>query len=318
MYKGKSISFVVPAYNEEKLVGPTIESVPDYIDKIYVVDDCSPDNQNAVVEKYQLKDERVVLLKHTENQGPGGAVITGYLQSSKDNIDIAVVGGGDNQFPLNEIPNLLEPILAGECDCAKGNRFLMSCFDDTWGKMPKIRFYANWIITALTKIASGYYKTMDVVDGFTAITKQSIDTIDWNNAWKQYGYPMSFLIVLNAYGKRIKEIPRTAVYTPGERQSQIKGVNYALKVSPMLLRSFLWRLRFKYLYRDFHPLVFFYFLSFVLLPTGLALGFYLFFDKLFLTGAAVSGPRSILSALFISTGFMSLLFAMLFDMEESK
>ena len=79
---------------------------------------------------------------------------------------------------------------------------------------------------------------------------------------------MDFLIRLNAYGFRVLEVPRTAIYLPGERQSQIKSVRYAMQVSPMLLRNFLWRLRFKYMYRDFHPLVFFYYLSFVLLPLG--------------------------------------------------
>ena len=109
---------------------------------------------------------------------------------------------------------------------------------------------------------------MDVVDGYTAISKKAIDTIDWTRAWKDYGYPMDFLIRLNAYGFKLLDIPRTAIYLPGERQSQIKGIGYALRVSPMLLKGFLWRLKFKYIYTDFHPLVFFYYLSFILLPVA--------------------------------------------------
>ena len=99
MYRNKKISLVIPAYNEEKLIKPTLENVPLIIDKIYVVDDCSPDNQNFVIEKCAEKDARIELIKHELNQGPGGAIITGYLQSSKDNYDIAVVVGGDYQMP---------------------------------------------------------------------------------------------------------------------------------------------------------------------------------------------------------------------------
>jgi hypothetical protein len=114
------------------------------------------------------------------------------------------------------------------------------------------------------------------------------------------------------------DVPRTAIYLPGERQSQIKGVSYAMKVAPMLLRSFLWRLKFKYLYSDFHPLIFFYYLSFALLPLGVASSLYLILDKVFLGGYAVTGPKAVLVALILIGGFQSLLFAMLFDMEEGK
>lgn len=318
MYRNKKISLVIPAYNEEKLIKSTLQNIPKLIDKIYVVDDASPDHQNKVIMECNKKDKRIQLLKHKTNQGPGGAIITGYLQSSKDNNDITVVIGGDFQMPINEVKNFLDPIINKEADYTKGNRFLLSQVDDTLLKMPKIRLFANWLITALTKIASGYYKIMDVVDGYTAISKQAIDTINWGKAWRGYGYPMDFLIRLNAYRFKVKDIPRTAVYLPGERQSQIKGLRYAIKVSPMLLKNFIWRLKFRYLYIDFHPLVFFYFFSFLLFPLGMGIGIYLIIDKLFLGGDAVSGPMAILDSLLIITGLMFLFFAMLFDMEEGK
>ena len=318
MYKNKSISLVIPAYNEAKLIKATLESVPEVIDGIYVVDDCSPDNQNEVIMKCAENDSRIILLKHEINKGPGGAIITGYLESAKAGYDITVVVGGDHQMPLSEVENFLDPILDGSADYTKGNRFLLAKLEDTIEKMSKIRLIGNWIITAFTKIASGYYKTMDVVDGYTAITKKAIDTINWSKAWPKYGYPMDFLIRLNAYGFKIIDVPRTAIYLPGERQSQIKGFDYALKVSPMLFRRFIWRLNFKYFYRDFHPLVFFYYLSFLLIPLGLIFGLYLIVNKLFFGGFAVTGPRSILVALMLISGLQFLLFAMLFDMEEGK
>jgi hypothetical protein len=127
---------------------------------------------------------------------------------------------------------------------------------------------------------------------------------------------MDFLIRLNAYGLRVKDVPRRAIYLPGERQSQIKGLRYALRVSPMLLHGFFWRLWNKYVLWDFHPLVFFYYASMLLLPVGFLYGLYLVWQQW--VGIGVSGPRAILCALLIITGLQFLLFAMLFDMEEGK
>jgi glycosyltransferase involved in cell wall biosynthesis len=318
MYRDKKISLVIPAYNEEKLIRPTLENVPPVIDRVYVVDDCSPDKQNDVILACAKADPRITLLRHEVNQGPGGAIITGYRQSAQDGYDITVVVGGDHQMDLSEVHSFLDPIIDGRANYVKGNRFILKTLEDTLTKMPKIRLVGNWIISALTKIASGYYKTMDVVEGYTAISRLAIETINWDKAWKRYGYPMDFLIRMNAYGFKILDIPRTAIYLPGERQSQIKGMHYALSVSPMLLRGFFWRLKFKYLYHDFHPLVLFYALSFFCIPLGLLLSFWLVMDWLFWHGAAVTAPRAILTSLFLISGFQFLLFAMLFDMEEGK
>ena len=314
MYRGKKISLVIPAFNESKLIKPTLEHVPECIDKIYVVDDASTDDMSAVVRECGRADKRIELLQHSSNQGPGQAIITGYVRSSSDGYDIAVVVGGDYQMPLNEVNNFLDPLIDVQADYTKGNRFLL--WKTTKERMPRVRILGNLIITALTKIASGYYKVMDVVDGYTAITKKAIDLIDWNQAWKRYGYPMDFLIRLNAYGFKVKDIPRTAIYLKGERQSQIKGLGYALKVSPMLIRGFFWRMFYKYLYLDFHPLVFFFFCGMVLLPFGILFGFYLVYQEV--TDIGVSGPRAILCALSIITGLQFLLFGMWFDMEATE
>lgn len=318
MYRNHQIALVIPAYREQKLIAQTLKNVPSLIDKVYVVDDCSPDDQNRVVLELAKADPRIILIEHETNQGPGGAIITGYKRASEEGNDVVAVIGGDFQMDLNEVSHFLDPIIDGEADYTKGNRFVLEKFEETVKRMPKLRFFANWVITAVTKIASGYFHVMDVVDGYTAISKETIDTVDWDKAWKRYGYPMDFLIRLNAYGFAVLDVPRTSIYLPGERQSQIKGLNYFLRVSPMLLRAFLWRLRFKYMYLDFHPLVLFYYLAFLLLPAGMLLGGYLFIDKLFLGGAQVTAPKAILVALVLLSGFQFLLFAMMFDREQGQ
>ena len=136
MYKGKRVALVIPAYNEARLIKPTLEAVPQLVDTVYVVDDCSPDDQNSVIAGCAEKDPRIRLLKHEVNQGPGGSIITGYLQSSRDDHDLTVVVGGDNQMPLEEIENLLDPLLEGNADYTKGNRFLLSPWKTPWGRCP--------------------------------------------------------------------------------------------------------------------------------------------------------------------------------------
>jgi hypothetical protein len=214
---------------------------------------------------------------------------------------------------LSEVADFLDPIIDGEVDYTKGNRFMsgMGAFD----RMPKTRLFGNMLISAMTKIASGYYKVVDVVDGYTAISRRAIYSINWDKAWKGYGYPMDFLIQLNMKGFKIKDIPRTAIYLEGERQSQIKGVRYAIKVAPMLVRGFFWRIINKYMFRNFHPLIFFYLFGLILLPLGIIDGLYLVYKQMI--GRGVSGPQAVLDALMLIMGVQFLLFAMLFDMQES-
>ena len=314
MYKGKKIALVIPAHNEERLIGPTLERAPETIDRIYVVDDESQDQTADIVRKYAEIDPRVELIQHEKNKGVGAAIITGYLQASADHYDISVVVGGDNQMPLEVVEDFLEPIVRGEVDYTKGNRFLMPAVG--LEGMPWTRFIGNAILSIMTKMASGYYKIYDVVDGYTAITKRAIDLIDWGKAWKGYGYPMDFLVRLNAMGLKVKDVPRRAIYLEGERQSQIKGMDYAIKVAPMMVRDFFWRLFSKYLVRDFHPLFFFYLFGFIFLPLGVLYGGFLVYQQWI--GEGVTGPRSVVCALMIIMGIQFMLFAMLYDMQESE
>lgn len=317
MYRDKHVALVIPAYNEERLIGRTLSGVPPVIDSIVVVDDASTDNMSAVVRGCMARDPRVALLQHESNMGPGAAIITGYKRVLANGCDIAVVCGGDEQMPLEQVAHLLDPIIDGKADYSKGNRFMAGAASLATipGNMPLSRVIGNMLITMLTKVASGYYKIADVVDGFTAINRVALECVDWDRAWRGYGYPMDFLIRLNAHGLRVVDVPRRAIYAPGERQSQIKGLRYALRVSPMLARGFFRRLWTKYVLWDFHPLVFFFFLGMVLLPSGVLFGLYLVWRQL--SGLGVSGPQAIFSALLITTGSQFLLFAILFDMQES-
>jgi len=314
VYRERKIGLAIPAYNEERLIGPTLDSIPDLVDRVYVVDDGSRDRTREIVRSRASADPRIELIEHGSNRGVGQGIITGYQRGSQEECDIVVVTGGDHQMPMEQIPGLLDPLVDGKADYSKGNRFLMP--DVGLEDMPWTRFVGNAMISISTKIASGYYKIFDVVDGFTAITRHAIDLVDWASAWKGYGYPMDFLVRLNAYGLKVVDVPRRAIYLEGERQSQIKGVRYALRVTPMLIRGFFWRLLTRYLVRDFHPLFFFYMFGLLFLPLGVVFGVYLVYQQWM--GVGVSGPRAVVCSLLIIMGLQFLLFAMLYDMEESE
>lgn len=310
MYKGLRVSLVIPAYNEERLIGATLASVPQLIDKIFVIDDGSTDKTAEIVKNFG--DKRIELLQHGENKGVGAAIITGYKKSAAEKFDVAVVVGGDNQMDLGEVANFLEPFVKDEADYVKGNRYMLASLKD----MPAKRKFGNSMLSLMTKIASGYWKIFDTQEGYTAISRKAIELVDWDSAWKGYGYPSDFLIRLNIFNLRVKDVPRKAIYLPNERQSQISVPKYIFRVTPLLFKGFLWRLKEKYILRDFHPLVFFYIFGLILLPLGLLLGLYLIWNKL--TVDMVTGPTMVLFALLVISGMQLILFAMLFDMEYSE
>jgi len=313
MYKGKKVALVIPAYNEQRLIKPTLENVPKTVDKVFVVNDCSTDNMVGVVKGVMKKDKRVVLLNHSKNLGVGQAIITGYKRVVEDKYDIAVVIGGDHQMDLVDLPNFLEPLVKGEADYTKGNRFLYA--KGVPNVMPAKRVFGNSVLTLIAKWASGYWKIFDTQDGYTAITREAIERVDWSKAWKGYGYVGDWLVLFNVYNLRVKDVPRRAIYLKGERQSQIKVGRYILRVFPRMVKQFFWRLNIKYFIQNFHLLFILYYLGLFLLSLGIVFGVKIAIDGF--TGH-VSGNQSVLDALTLITGLQFLLFAIFFDMEENK
>jgi|TARA_B100001964_G_C14259160_1_gene614329 glycosyltransferase involved in cell wall biosynthesis len=310
MYKENKIFLIIPAYNEEKLIVDTLSGVPDFVDKIVLIDDGSTDKTAEIVGKIQ--NNKINLVQHTDNKGIGAAIITGYKIAISEEADIAVVVGGDNQMDLKEMANFLEPIIKGDADYTKGNRFLTPSLKE----MPSHRLIGNSMLSLLSKLSTGYWKIFDSNDGYTAISKKALKSVDWDQAWRGYGYNADFLARLNIFNIKVKDIPRRAIYIRGERQSQIRVGRYIWKVAPHLTRLFFWRLKEKYILRDFHPLVLFYLFGIIILPLGVGIGLFLLWSKII--GGAIAGSTAVLAALLIITGLQFLLFALFFDMEANK
>jgi glycosyltransferase involved in cell wall biosynthesis len=254
---------------------------------------------------------RVVPIRHHENLGAGGAIKTGYLAALEERVDIVATVDGDGQMDLSQLPNLLDPLVEDEADYAKGNRLLYQRFR---ANMPQFRFLGNSILTLLTKIASGYWKTMDPQNGYTAISNYALENVGIEELYEYYGYCNDILVKLNAKGMRVADVAIPAVY--GDEESSISYTTYIWNVSGMLLRGFLWRLKVKYLILDFHPLALFYLFGAVTAVLGLGGGLWSIFGYLVLDNGLF--VRASLSSMMFIMGSMFLMFAMLFDMQVNE
>ena len=261
MYRDLTVAVVVPAYNESGYVGDVIDGLPDFVDRAYVVDDGSTDDTWSEITEHAARrnathdgryDDLVVPIQHGENRGVGGAIKTGYQRAREEGLDATAVLGGDDQMDPTELKKYLDPIVEGKADYTKGNRF---ADPDYWAKMPRFRLLGNVILSYLTKVASGYWDSMDSQNGYTAISLDALERTDIDGMYEFYGYCNDLLVRLNAADVEIADVARSSeyAYTDGWK-SHIDYREYVPRVSGMLLRSWLWRLRRKYLLTRFEPI----------------------------------------------------------------
>jgi glycosyltransferase involved in cell wall biosynthesis len=312
MYRNKTIAVVIPAYNDEKLMGKVLKTIPTFVDHIVVVDDDSRDRTGEIVKANQMEEPRIIYIQHAKNEGVGGAITTGYKWARDNGIDISVVMAGDAQMDPQDLPKLLDPVVEGELDYSKGNRLFTG---KAWRIIPKTRYLGNAVLSFLTKIASGYWHVADSQCGYGAVALDVLKTINLDSIYKRYGMPNDFLVRLNVYHFRVRDVSVNPIYGIGER-SGIKIYKVVFTILFLLLRLFLWRLKEKYIIRDFHPLVLFYLMGFVLTPVGVVFGFYLLILRLLV--GPVAATSALFAAFFTISGLQSLFFAMWFDMEYNK
>ena len=238
MYRGQTVGVVVLAYRVENQIKEVIENLPDFVDRIYVIDDGSPDGTSEIVK--MLDHGRLNLIQHETNLGPGGALSTGYRAALADGMEVVVKVDGDGQTPVEQIEDLIMPVVDGQVDYAKGDR--LSIPEHRQG-MPRFRIFGNLMLTWLTRIASGYWQLNDSQNGFTAISKRALETIDLN-LYSYYGYLNDLLVQLNVRHLKILDVPMAAVY--GEEKSSIRLSPYVPKVSLLLLRKLCCRIWKRY------------------------------------------------------------------------
>lgn len=241
MYKGQRIAVVVPAYNEEELIVPTIETIPDYVDHIIVVNDASIDNTCSIIKELEKGDPRIYLIDHMVNQGVGGAILSGFKKSMEYNADITSVMAGDNQMDPNYLSSLIEPIIEKKADFTKGNRLVIGY----WKGMSLLRLFGNVLLNYLTKIASGYWRINDPQNGYVAISKKALHALPLDKLSKGYTFENDMLIKSNIQNITILNVKIPAKY--GKEKSKIILTHFVFKTSSFLLVSFIDRIYLKYI-----------------------------------------------------------------------
>jgi glycosyltransferase involved in cell wall biosynthesis len=310
MLEGKRVAVVVPAYDEEALVGETVRGIPEFVDAVYVVDDASRDATGDRAR--EIGDPRVEVVRHEQNQGVGAAILTGYRRSLEDGVDVACVMAADNQMDPAELGGLVEPVARGEVDYAKANRLVSG---EAWKIIPRTRYLGNAVLSLLTKIASGYWHVADSQAGYTAISRAALERLDLDGIYPRYGFPNDMLVHLNLQNARVRDVPSRPIYHENG-QSGIRLRSVIPRISWLLFKAFWWRLGQKYVIRDFHPLVFFYVFGLLMSTVGVLLGAIEVILRI--AGNQIPAATIVLVAVLVIAGIQLTLFAMWFDMEANK
>jgi len=231
MFHQLRVAVVIPAYNEQRAIAQTIDTVPAFVDHVLVVDDASTDATAEVAGA--LCSARIELLRHSANRGVGSAIATGYRRALALAVDVAVVMAGDGQMDPDDLPALLAPIAAGSADYVKGNRFLHPAI---WTTMPAARIVGNVLLSAATRVTSGYHHVFDSQCGYTAIARAALERIALDELFPRYGYPNDLLSRLAVSNARVVDVPVRPIY--GEHWKSGIHLGTALHPIPwVLLRS---------------------------------------------------------------------------------
>lgn len=236
VYRELRIAVVIPAFNERGKIAATVATVPELVDDILVIDDASRDDTSHQAELAALRrtgPARVEVIRHPANRGVGGAITTGYRRAIALGADVAVVMAGDGQMDPADLPALLDPIAQGAADYAKGNRFLHPAI---WTAMPATRIFGNLVLSAATRVTSGYRHVFDSQCGYTAIHRRALAAIELDKLFPRYGYPNDLLSRLRVADMRVVDVPVRPVYGPAWRS----GIHLGTVLHPIpwvLLRS---------------------------------------------------------------------------------
>lgn len=300
------IAVVIPCYKVERHIREVISSIGFEVWRIYVIDDACPEGSGKHIEM-QCLDKRVQVLFHECNQGVGGAVMTGYRAAIADGADVIVKLDGDGQMDPSLILNFIEPILAGEADYTKGNRF----FDlEEIRAMPKIRLFGNAVLSFMTKLSSGYWDLFDPTNGYTAIHADVARHLPFAKISNRYFFETDMLFRLNILRAVVIDIPMDAQY--GDEVSNLKISKILGEFLFKHARNFIKRIFYNYYLRDMSLASIELPLGLVLLLAGAGYGGYSWFGSA-QSGANTPAGTVMLSALPILMGLQLILAFLGFD-----
>jgi len=304
------ITVVIPCYNVSKHIADVIRKLPQEVNWIITVNDCSKDDTEKVLLKLQEGNRKVVFINHETNQGVGGAMITGFRKAIELNSDITVKLDGDDQMDSTYLPALLKPIIDNKADYTKGNRFRDF---KALRQMPVLRRFGNLGLSFCIKAASGYWNIFDPNNGFIAISNEMLRTININKIHKRYFFESSMLIELYHCDAVIQEIPMQAKY--GDEVSHLSLTRTLLGFPPKLLKAFIRRIILKYFLFDFNIASLYLLFGVPLFFIGLIYGIVNFIEYGSSHTPAPTGTV-VIPTLLIIMGFQLLLSATSFDISN--
>ena len=202
------IAVVIPCYRVTDHILEVIAGIGPEVSEIYVVDDACPDGSGKFVQD-QSKDKRLSFIFHEENQGVGGAVISGYKAAYADGADVVVKIDGDGQMDPGLISAIAKPVLEGSADYSKGDRF--DSLENLFG-MPKVRIFGNAVLSLWAKFSTGYWSMTDPTNGFTAIHRRALGAMNLDKIRKSYFFESDILFRLNIANCVVADVPMAAVY----------------------------------------------------------------------------------------------------------
>lgn len=306
---GVHIAAIVPAYNVENELGGVLRAMPALFTTIVVVNDCSTDQTGAIADQYAQVDPRILVRHHEQNRGVGGALITGFRTAVDAGADVLVKIDGDGQMPIWLVPQLVEPLIRGEADYTKGNRFRDF---QAIRAMPLARRIGNVALSFLAKAATGYWRCFDPTNGFLAIRADVLSQLPLHKIDPTYYFEISMLSHLYLIGAVVREIPMPARYA-GERSSL--SIARVLRQFPMrLFWSLVRRLVLKNFVYDFNLESLNLACGVPLLLGGLLFGGY---KWIWYVQQGIAAPTGtvVLSALMIMLGVQLLISAANLDLE---
>ena len=230
MHNGWHVGVVIPAKDEELFIGAVLDTIPNFVDSVVVIDDGSSDDTSKVAKTYQDKSYNLTVIR-LEGKGVGGAIDAGHIEMLRNcpKPFVSVVMAGDGQMDPNDVTEVITPIIEQRCDYVKGNRFIHV---DGVGNMPKVRRFASQILAFLTTLAAGI-AVSDPQCGYTATSHKVLKEWNWAKSWDKYGYPNYWLIELSRLSFSVVEVPVKSIY--GSEKSNLKMLRFLFSVGIMML-----------------------------------------------------------------------------------
>ncbi|GGY73594.1 glycosyltransferase family 2 protein [Pseudoduganella plicata] len=238
------VAVVIPSFRVTRHILGVIASIGPQVARIYVVDDKCPDGSGDFVAGH-CNDPRVVIVRHEVNQGVGSAVMSGYRAAIEEGMSVIVKIDGDGQMDPGLIDNFVTPILRGEADYTKGNRFF---YLENIGRMPPLRLFGNAVLSLMTKLSSGYWDLFDPTNGYTAIHAEVARHLPFDKISKRYFFETDMLFRLNTISAAVIDIPMDATY--GDEVSNLKISKIVTEFMLKHLRNFGKRIFYNYYLRN--------------------------------------------------------------------